>query len=529
MAYNQAVFFLAFLPLTLILYRITPKKLRWVTLLVMSYGFYILNSRKLVVYLLCSSLITYAVGMWISSIGDRCKLAIKDVDKDTKKQLKSRYKRYQKYVLILGIVCLLSSLLTIKYFNFFAENTKGLFRHFGMDISFPALKLLMPLGISFYTLEAIGYITDIYWGKIKVQKNPLKVALFLGFFPQIMEGPIAAYADTSEGLFSGADLTEDNLLRGSVRIIWGVFKKSVIADRLFVIVQTLFGNYSQYSGMMIVVAAVAYTIQLYMEFSGVIDIVIGSGRLFGVNIPENFRQPFASKNASEFWRRWHISLGVWFRTYIFYPVSMSKVAKKWNQFSKKKSMDYIGKVVVSAMALFPVWLCNGLWHGANWTFIFYGMYYFVIILLEIVLEPVTAKITSMFKSGADNPVWKLIQIIKTWIIIFSGELFFNSRDLKSGFEMYGSIFKDFRLSTLWDSSLLGLGLDRLDFIVIFAGLVLVAIVSHFREKNIDVHDKIAKACLPVRWAAYIGLIMLVVIFGAYGPGYQEVNLIYAGF
>ena len=222
----------------------------------------------------------------------------------------------------------------------------------GGHYAFTIRRVLLPIGISFYTLQAISYMADVYWEKIKPEENILKLALFLGFFPQIMEGPISMYSQTSDDLWAGESLKMNNLAQGGIRLVWGLFKKMIIADRLFMLVTALFDHYEKYSGALIIVAAIAYTTQLYMEFSGCMDIIIGSGKMFGVTLPENFNQPFASKNAAEFWRRWHMTLGVWFKTYVFYPVSVSGVVKKWNKFSKKHFSKYITKLGVSAYAYF---------------------------------------------------------------------------------------------------------------------------------------------------------------------------------
>ena len=273
---------------------------------------------------------------------------------------------------------------------------------------------------------------------------------------------------------------------------------------------------------MIVVAAICYTVQLYMEFSGCMDIVIGTAKIFGVTLPENFRLPFVSKNAGEFWRRWHITLGTWFKTYIFYPVSISKPVKKWNKFATKKFGKYVAKLGVSAATLFPVWLCNGIWHGAQWGYIFYGMYYFVILLVEAALEPIV-------KKKCVGPVWDGIRMAKTWVIIFTGELFFRAERLSVGLSMFGSIFKGFTLQTLWDGSLLALGLSIPDFLCAFAFTILVAVMEHKKEAGLDYYEKLQEYRTPVRWGIYYAFIFAIIIFGAYGTGYQKVDLIYAQF
>lgn len=337
------------------------------------------------------------------------------------------------------------------------------------------------------------------------------------------------YSQTSDALWEGRPITGNNLSKGIVRILWGLFKKMIIADRLYVLVTTVFENYEQYSGVIIAAAAIAYTIQLYMEFSGCMDIIIGSGKMFGVDLPENFRQPFAARNAAEFWRRWHITLGTWFKTYVFYPVSVSGIVKKWNRFGRKYLGKYITKLGVSALALFPVWLCNGLWHGPRWSYIFYGMYYFVILLGGIALEPVRNKFINICRMNEDAFYFKIPRILKTWMIIFVGELFFRANGLYAGLKMFRSIFRDFGLHKLWDGTFLTFGLDKADYLIIAAGCAVVVFVGMIKERELLGEAGLMKLYLPARWAVYYGLILAVVIFGAYGIGYQQVDLIYAGF
>jgi D-alanyl-lipoteichoic acid acyltransferase DltB (MBOAT superfamily) len=354
-----------------------------------------------------------------------------------------------------------------------------------------------------------------------------KMALFLTFFPQIMEGPIARYPDTSEALYAGEPLKMENLNEGFLRIIWGLFKKMVMSDRLSYLTTYLFDNYKEYHGSFIVLAAIAYTVQLYLEFSGSIDIVIGSGKLFGVTIPENFNQPFSAQSAAEFWRRWHMSLGNWFKNYVFYPITVSPMVKNWNKTARKKYGKYWAMVGTSAMALFPVWVATGVWHGAGWKYLFYGMYYFVILLLGVALEPLKEKRNKML--GIDPNAWwfKTLRILKTWVIIFTGELFFNAKNLTAGFHMFFSIFGNFHISSIW--KYFPDAITKGDVWAICVGSVIVWIVGFMKEKGVDVRGKILGAKTPYKWGVYYAIIFAILIFGAYGTGYQPVDLIYAGF
>lgn len=531
MAYHTPIYLFLFLPLTIVCYALCPQKHRCKVLLIFSYLFFYSVSRKLLFYLVGATVLTHYVGVWLETLHRDYKEKVKKgLEAEEKKALKAAYVRKERLVLLFGIVILVGCLAYLKYYNFYAVNANVFLNQKGIGgFRFNIKNIMVPVGISFYTLQSIGYMIDVYRGTIPAERGLGRIALFLGFFPQIMEGPICRYGETAKQLYEGNPITGKNLTFGCQRIIWGLFKKLVIADRLNALVKTVFDAYGNYSGAVIVVAAISYTIQLYMEFSGAIDIVIGSGEIFGVRMPENFRQPFFSRNASEFWRRWHISLGAWFRDYIFYPVSMSGPMKKWNKWGRKHVGEYLTKIVLTVVALFPVWFCNGLWHGANWTYLFYGMYYFVIISLENILEPATEWTLAKLKVEKDKRVYHGLQIAKTLVIIFIGEMFFRAVSMEAGMGMFSRIFKDFGISQLWDGTLLTLGMDKMDFAAVFAGTVIVLIVDVLKEKGVAIRETIAAKKLPVRWAFYYTMIFAVIIFGAYGVGYVPVDLIYAGF
>ncbi len=528
MAYQSLVYGFVFLPLCLAAYQIAPQRWRKRVLLAFSYLFFWLLSRELIIYLLGTTVFVHCTGIWLEWLKSEQKAELLTADRSEKKRIKSIYQKKSRQVLAFGVLMLLGTLAYLKYYNFFASNVNGIFGGI-LPFTIEQKNILMPVGISFYTLQAIGYMADVYWGKIRAEENMEKTALFLAFFPQIMEGPICRYQDTCDTLYEGRPLQMNNLTDGYIRIFWGLFKKTVIADRLAIGVDAIFGNYASYSGSMIVFAAVAYTIQLYMEFSGCMDIIIGSGQLFGVKLPENFRQPFSAQSAAEFWRRWHITLGTWFKTYIFYPVSMSSPVKKWNQYGRKHFGKYITMLGTSAIALFPVWMCNGLWHGARWSYIFYGMYYFSLILVGIAVEPVRDRILKILHISPEFQGLKYMRIAKTWVIIFVGELFFRADGLRAGVHMFRSIFRNFQLSNLWDGSLLNLGMSRADLVAVMAGCIVVAIVGSAKERGIRVRNSLDKKPVFIRWSIYYALILAVIVIAAYGDDYQVVDMIYAGF
>lgn len=507
MSYQTLLYLCLFLPFVLLIYQLCSRNHRRLWLLVSSWFFFFLISRHLVLLLIGTTFFVF----WIA----------KRIDK-------AGSKKGRRFWLWTGLIFIFGLLILTKYLGFLVKNASAFSFLLG-GRTFAVPHIIVPIGISYYSLEAAGYLLEVYWKRMPADPSFTRVALFLSFFPQTMEGPIARYQDTADQLSEGKSIRFTNLQRGFVRILYGLFKKVVIADRLSVPVGTLFDAYEQYHGLMIVAAAVFYTLQLYMEFSGGIDIILGSAELFGISLPENFRQPFFAHGPAEFWRRWHISLGTWLKTYIFYPVSTSRGVKRWNKFARKKLGKYLAKVGVSALSLFPVWLFNGIWHGPQWNYIFYGMYYFVILLLEVMMDPLRNAIKKKAKARSLKVLTGSVELLITWIIIFTGELFFRANGLKAGMRMFVRIFRGFTLRPLFDGSFLQLGMKKEDILVIIAGCLLVFIIDLLQEMKVNLREVILNQKLPIRWAFLYGLIFLIVIFGAYGSGYQAADLIYAGF
>lgn len=515
MSYNLLRYFAFFLPIVLIVYQAVPKKYRFIVLLLADYAFFIFVSNFLVVYLIAATFGCYGLGIWLEKVSGSG-LTGKALTKKKRK------------VLAIGILANLSVIFVLKYFNFFGENIFSFLNLFGLDLTYNRINFLVPIGISYYTLMIISYLTDVYRGKIQTEHNISKIALYLSFFPQIMEGPIARYHETADALYEGNPLTYVNVTRGYQRIIWGLLKKYLIADRIAPVVSSVFNNYQDLDGSVTLFGILCYTCQLYMEFSGCMDIIIGSGEVFGIKLPENFKQPFLAKDASDFWHRWHITLGTWFKDYIFYPVSLAKPVKNLAKKVKNKCGRGVSKFVAPAIALFCVWSCNGLWHGAKWTYIFYGMYYFVIILVENIIEAPVIKLTTKLHINRESIGYRIFQVVKIFIIINIGEMFFRADTVGDGFNMLGKVFTDFHLLSNYQQ-LIYLGMDIYDLAIIPVGLILVTVVGAINARGKSVRDIIAGWKLPIRWIFWYLVIIVVAVFGAYGAGYDSVAMIYAGY
>jgi len=527
MIFNSLFYLFIFLPLVMLIYQISPNKHKGKVLLFASYLFFFLISEKMLIYLIISTFSIYFIGLKLSEYKKRYndeKKSAKD-----KKALKAHYTKWRRALLLLGIILNLGILLFLKYNAFFSLNINYALHSISAPFRISSFSLGVPIGISFYTLQAISYLSDVYEGRIEADHNWGRLALYLSFFPIIIEGPICRYSQIAEQTYKGKPLEYKNITFGIQRMLWGLIKKVILADRLNVLVTKVFNDYSQYSGITIIVAAIFYTYQLYMDFSGCIDITIGMGEIFGIIIPENFKQPFFSKTASEFWRRWHITLGTWFKDYIFYPISLTKPIKDLGKFTRAKFGKHFGQLIPSSIALFFVWLSNGIWHGVGWNYIFFGMYYFALILTGNILEPYIQKFADFIKISRCGLPYRFFQTVKMLVIIFTGELFFRANGLKAGLKMFISIFKGFDINVLTNGLLLQLGLSIQDFYVLAIGFVVVLAVGIIHEKGISIREKIAGHNVFLRWSIYYAAIIAIIVLGAYGTGYLQAEIIYAAF
>ncbi|MGO5076582.1 MBOAT family O-acyltransferase [Oscillospiraceae bacterium LCP25S3_E3] len=528
-SYFAVIFLVAFLPICIIVYSIIPQKTKKYFLLFASMVFFWLVSGQLIVYLILTIMSVHYFGIWLDRIQGKRNAAVKAAPKEERKALKKVFLHQSRLVLLFAAVIHIGVLLVIKYSPFFTTNVNNLFTLLNVPLQLDIPSYIMPIGISFFTLQAISYLFDVYRGLIKADDNIFRLALFMSFFPQIVEGPICRYGQTADQLWNVKQIEFENLKLGAQRILFGLMKKLVIADRLNPLIKEVFSNYSNYQGGIIAIAAVCYTIQLYMDFSGTMDAVMGIAQIFGVTMPENFQRPFFSKSISEFWQRWHITLGTWFKDYIFYPVTMSKPMKNLTSSARKRLGNHFGPLLAGSVALFCVWFCNGLWHGSAWNYIFFGMYHFALILAGNIISPAVTATNKKLHINAYCFAYRTMQMVRTTILVIIGELFFRAEGLKDGLAMFGKMVTDFSFSTL-DSTLMDkLKIDVQDIIIVAVALVIIFVISVLNEKGINIRLSLKKKNIVIRWGILYALIMFIVIFGAYGKGYVPVDPIYANF
>lgn len=518
-----SVEFILFLIVTIVAYYIVPKKWQWKVLLVCNGIFYYAAGWQGLLYIITTIISVYLLGLRIDKLNSQEKEQIKENkgvwSREDKKIFKEKMKKKKGFWLVTGLVFNFGILAVLKYTNFIITNfTDG----------FEPIDFFVPLGISFYTFQIMGYLIDLYFGKYKAEKNIFKLALFTSFFPQLIQGPISRFGQLSQTLFNEHKLDFNNIRLGLERVLWGYFKKVVIADRILTAVTTLISDTEKYNGTFAFVGMIYYAIQLYADFTGGIDITIGIGQMLGIKVTENFQRPFFSKNIAEYWRRWHISLGDWFKEYIFYPVSISGWMMKLTKQSKKIFGDNFGKKIPVYIASFITWFITGLWHGAAWNFIVWGLGNCFVILVSEELKPLYAKFHSKFPNLKKKFGYRMFEITRTFLLLCSLRMLDCYRNVEITFKMFISMFTDFSISDLTGGELMNLGLTIYDYGVIIVGVLIMFIVSVL-QRNRGVRERISSKGFAFECMVYSVLFILIIVFGAYGIGYDSSQFIYNQF
>ena len=477
--------FLLYIGIALALYYIIPRRGQWVLLLMASCGFYLYSGLDNFSFIFLTTASTYGT----ARIVDRTQ-ALFD-----RKKAKQKSKKWIWLCLSLNF-----GLLAICKVRFTFQN------------------ILLPMGISFYMFQSIGYVLDVYRGSIKAERNPFKFALFVSFFPQLIQGPISKFGKLAPQLFGEHPYNGKQVSFGLQRMLWGYFKKLVIADRIAVAVLALRGP--EHTGLSFFVLTCFYAIQIYGDFTGGIDIAIGLSEALGIRLPENFIRPFFSKNIAEYWRRWHITLGEWMKEYVFYPVSVSFILRKLSK-SARNRWPKFGKRLPVYAASFATWLCTGIWHGITPNFLLWGMMNCTIIVLSEELTPLYERFHNRlhWKQKSWYGAFEMLRMFVLMNLIRIVDLFPNVGEY---FRRLGSLFSSFRVPFL------GLGLTELDYGILICGVVLMLTVSLLQERFGSVRELLWDRT-GLRYALTIGLFLVVLLMGNYGIGYDAGNFIYNQF
>lgn len=510
--------FIIFVLISLLFYYILPKKVQWIFLLIVSYTFYSFCGISAFVYLLFATVVTYISGIILDKLNKKIESLKRNEDKI------SKIKRNKKLIVAFTCISNFGLLFIIKYWDFFANIFNNNFNN-----SLPLFNILLPLGISFYIFQSTGYIIDVYRKKVIAEKNIFKYALFTSFFPQMVQGPISRFKDLSEELFKGHEFSFENFELGIQLMLWGYFKKLLIADRAAVVVNLVFDKYGNYGGATIIVAGILYCIQLYCDFSGGIDITRGVSRLFGINLTENFKRPIFATSLSDFWRRWHISLGTWMKDYVFYPLSLSKPFIKLGKFIRKHVKGKAGQIIPVSIATFVVYFLIGIWHGASWKYIAFGLWNGLIITTSLLLEPIFSFIRKKLNLSEDSKMLYVFRIFRTSLIVLAGRYITRAANLGTTYQMFKIIVKDFRLTELTNGILLNLGITLKDYIVIVFGTLLMILIEWLQENKINVSEKFKKMPIVLQFIFTTSFLIIITIFGIYKGDYIASEFIYKQF
>ncbi|MCM1305670.1 MAG: MBOAT family protein [Butyrivibrio sp.] len=523
--------FIGFYILLLILYYIIPMKRRWISLLLGSYLFYYAADPGWLYYILAVTVLTYLTALAIERDLARQKAWLKEhkaeLGREEKRVYKDARKKKRRAWLALCLVLVLGILAQAKYTNFFISILNGIAGSFGGSRQLSFVKLALPLGISFYTFQAIGYLVDVSRESIPAEKNFLRYALFISFFPQLIQGPISRFGDLSQTLWAGSCFNRANLRGGLSRMLWGYFKKLVVADRLASAVNLMIGSPDTYRGAYALVLMVFYTIELYADFTGGIDITIGIAQTFGIRVKENFMRPYFSKSLKEYWRRWHISMSAWFKDYVLYPISTSAVMQRFSKAVRKRLGERAGKRLPVYLSSFAVWLATGIWHGASGNFVVWGLLNWAVLMISEELQPLYQRFHKRFSIGGKWG-YKLFQTGRTFALVCVLNLFDCYAVAAVTLGMLGSLFHAGNWNILADGSLLALGLSLADYGVLSAGILLMLAVSLIQRQG-SVRERIGDMPWPLRTAIWFGLFLMILLWGAYGIGYDASQFIYNQF
>ncbi|WP_316611898.1 MBOAT family O-acyltransferase [Ruminococcus sp.] len=534
--------FIFFVLATALVYFVLPfKKYRWTVLLAASIFFYCTWSYQLGAFMLFTTLSTYLIALWLNRVSVKSKAVLKEHksewSRDDKKKYKNKTKVRMRLVMTLALLLNFGILAFLKYYNFFAGSLNDILGAFSLDFSAPSLKLILPLGISFYTFQSMGYIVDVYREKTAPQKNPLKLLLFVSFFPQIIQGPISIYDQLAVQLFEGHDFDFTRFKHGCELIMWGFFKKLVIADRAVIAITAVTADYNKFGGTTLTFTVLLYALQLYADFSGGIDISRGVAQIFGVDMIDNFKRPYFSRSINEYWRRWHISLGAWLKNYLFYPVAMSNAfitaskKMKGTRFGKTAAGAHISKVLPTSVASLIVFLVVGIWHGASWKYVAFGAWNGMIIMVSILLEPLFISAKDKLHIKDTNIPFMLFQMFRTFLIVLVGYVFDVAPSFSQAMRTFWLFFtnQNFKLGY---SQISDLGLGKKDYLVVLIGGLIIFIASIIQERaknGMDIRHMLDQKPFILRFALLFVALISIVVFGIYGSGYSAADFVYAQF
>lgn len=528
--------FLAFIVAIVAIYYMVPKKFQWAFLLLASYVFYLSSGIPQVVYILFTTLFTYLAGRLMQKIRDDNRKKVEamgdGVSREEKREFSKQAAKRVHTVQVITVLVNLGVLAGVKCLNLLLDSINSVFDLFHWDASMPLINIIVPLGLSYYTFNSIGYLIDIGRGKYEAEKHIGKFALFVSFFPSIVQGPLFRYCDVGYQLNAPHKFDFDNVKHGAQLILWGFFKKLVIADRVAAAALTVFSPGFEWSnGSQIFFGVLAYSFQIYGDFSGGTDITRGVAQMMGIDLPVNFERPFFATSMADFWRRWHMSLGAWMREFVFFPVMLSKPVTNLSKRFRKRWGGYAGKMVPSVAAPFVVFFLIGIWHGVTWQYVTNGLYNATLIAGSVALAPVYKWLIEKLKINVETFGFRLFQILRTFTLLCISRVIVKAPNLGTAFRMIKSMFTsiDLKFLTGANGEIFTYGVDKKDMLILFVAIFILFIIGILQERGVKIRESLDKMNIIFRWGLIFILFIFVIVFGVYGPEYDASAFIYGRF
>lgn len=471
--------FIVFFPIVVLLYFGLPTRVKNLWLLVASYYFYMCWNAKYALLLFFSTFVTYLGGRLLERI---------KTGNSSHKLLLSRS------VLVIAVSVNLILLFYYKYINFVLKLLQDIALQMHIQLNVPAFDIVLPVGISFYIFQALGYLIDVYRDDIYAEKSLLRYALFVSFFPQLVAGPIERSKNLLKQLADKKKFSFENTRAGLLIMLWGYFLKLVIADRSAVLVNTVYNSYEGYKGFQLIIASMMFAVQIYCDFMGYSIIAKGAAKVLGFDLMENFAQPYFATSVKDFWRRWHISLSTWFRDYLYIPLGGSRCSK----LKKRRN-------------LLITFMVSGLWHGANLTFVAWGLIHGIYQVIEDWLTPMTDRLLKQFKVKTNVFSWKLILILKTFVLTDIAWVFFRAKTISSAVFIIRKSFELDNIGLLLNDGLYQLGLGTKDMNILLIALAVLFVSSYLREKGEKVSEVLLAQNAIFRYVLYWGAVIMIIL------------------
>ena len=505
-----SIFFYIFIALSILAFWVVPKKARWIILLTTSIFFYACYCWKFIPVIVLATLTAYLCALKIKSIYDLPDLA------------KSEAKRKSKKYVVLSIVVILIFLVLAKIGNIVINSIVA-----AVSKNNSNLNIISVLGISYFSFSLISYILDVYWRRDTAENNYFRLLLFSIYFPKILQGPISRHSFLSSQLEASGDFEFKKIVFGLQLFLWGLFKKLVIADRLGIYVNSVFSDISSFNGIHISIAVLFATIQLYADFSGCMDMFGGISECFGIELEKNFNKPFCSKSPSEFWRRWHITLGTWFKDYVYTPIALSRPMNKMTSFVRSKISQKAARSFMQVVPLVVVWLLTGLWHGFTLHYLIWALFWMLLIIVET-LSSDMLWIRNKLKIKTESRPFRYFLYVKVFIFFMISRWITAPGNIAVTFNSLLRVFSSFGLPSIIDTTNYPTGLGLFELVFSFCLIPLLIVVEHvFRNGNLRI--RFNKWHFTARTIVTLILVFSIIVFGVYGNQYIAENFVYMQF